>query len=137
MGKILALDYGTKRIGVALSDESKKIAFVRPFISASEKEKILIFISANDVELILLGLPKNLEGRETKMTQQVNQFKNWLKKNTATPIKLVDERFSTREVLSELKTKGIKLKQSRERIDSLVAQKTLQRFLNYASDYSS
>lgn len=125
MAKVLALDYGTKRIGVALSDETKKIAFAKPYLAAAEKEKLLDIIKENEVDEILLGLPKSLKGKETKMTEEVREFQTWLKSKSKVPIKLIDERFTTQEAQRGLRgEKGLK-----ELIDSLVAQKMLGRYL--------
>lgn len=121
MGKILALDYGSKRIGVAVTDETKTIAIPKPYMLNAEKEKLIDFIKENSVEEILLGLPIGLSGQETESTKKVKEFQSWLENQTNLPIKLVDERFTTQEVR--------RFETNRELIDSLVAQKILERFI--------
>ena len=121
MGRILAIDYGEKRIGLAVSDETKIIAQPKPYILNIEKQKLLNFIKANDIEEILLGLPIGLSGKDTKSTEKVRDFAFWLKEKTGLPIKFIDERFTTKEVT--------RLEKNKELIDSLVAQKLLDRYL--------
>ncbi|MBI4049889.1 MAG: Holliday junction resolvase RuvX, partial [Candidatus Doudnabacteria bacterium] len=112
MTKILALDYGTKRIGVAISDETKTIAVPKPYIKAEEKGRILELIKDQEVDEILLGLPKALKGTETIMTREVRSFGEWLEQETKLPVRLIDERYST---------KGAeRITKDRELIDSLV-----------------
>jgi putative holliday junction resolvase len=121
MGRILALDYGEKRIGVAVSDEGKKIAFPKPYILNSEKKKLLEYIPTQDIEEILLGIPVGLSGQETESTKKVREFAEWLERETSLKINLIDERLTTKEIM--------KSEKNRERIDSLVAQKMLERYL--------
>lgn len=121
MSRILALDYGTKRIGVALTDETKSIALVKPYLPLEKKKELLSFIKDNDVVKILLGLPKGLKGQETAMTREVNQFAEWLKSNCDLPVEFIDERFSSKEAGTITKDK--------ELIDSIVAQMMLARYL--------
>ncbi|OGE82566.1 MAG: hypothetical protein A2846_00360 [Candidatus Doudnabacteria bacterium RIFCSPHIGHO2_01_FULL_49_9] len=126
MGRIIALDYGTKRIGIALSDETKTISFPRPYIPASEKRKLLTFIHENEVEKILLGLPKALSGKDTESTTKTRSFMVWLETETHLPVEFIDERLTTKEAM--------KLETDRELIDSLVAQKMLERYLDKISN---
>lgn len=129
MGRILALDYGAKRIGVALSDENKKIAFPKPFIEAEKRGELLKLITDEAVEKILIGLPISLAGKETKSTKAAKDFAKWLKENSRAEIELIDERFTTKEIQSEMKNLEVKSKKYRKEIDSLVAQKMLERYL--------
>lgn len=121
MTKVLALDYGTKRIGIALSDETKTIAMPKPYIPTSEKGVLLDLIKNNEVEKVLLGLPTGLSGQDTDMTREVRGFGEWLKINVALPIEFIDERFSSKEVE--------RITTDRELIDSIVAQQMLERYL--------
>lgn len=124
MPRILAIDYGTVRLGIALSDETKKIAFAKPYIKTQDKEKILDLIREQEVGEILLGLPTGLSGQETKMTEEVKQFADWLGQSNI-PIKFIDERLTSEEVKKGLRgERGIK-----GLVDSLVAQKILERYL--------
>lgn len=129
MGKILALDYGEKRIGLAVTDETKKVAFPKPYLLTKEKEKLLDFIKNKEVEEILLGLPKTLSGREGQSTKKVHDFAGWLKKRVNLPITFIDERFTTREALSKLKYTKRKIKELKAEVDSMSALLLLQSYL--------
>ena len=121
MGRIISIDFGTKRLGIAISDETKSIAFPKSYILTAEKEKLLEFIAEHEIEKILLGLPKALSGRETESTKKTRDFLVWLERATRIPVELIDERLTTKEVL--------RTEKNRELIDSLVAQKMLERYL--------
>ena len=126
MGRILAIDYGEKRVGIAISDATKTIAQPKPYILNTEKQKLIEFIKTSEVEEILLGLPIGLSGQDTKSTQKVREFQSWLQGQASVPIKLIDERFTTKEIQRSQK--------DREMIDSLVAQKMLERYLEKISN---
>ena len=121
MGRILALDYGTKRIGIAVTDETKTISIPKPYILNAEKEKLNEFVKENEVEEILLGLPLGLSGQETESTKKVREFGAWLKETINLPVRLIDERLTTQEIR--------RTETNKELIDSLVAQKMLERYL--------
>ncbi len=119
--KILAIDYGTKNIGLALSDDEQKLGFAYKTINnflelknICEKEK---------VEKIIIGLPINLSGTKTKSTEMVFNFIKKLKKELDLPIETVDERLSTVEA-EKIKTK------KQKNIDELTAQILLQSYLD-------
>ncbi|OGE78296.1 MAG: hypothetical protein A2751_04055 [Candidatus Doudnabacteria bacterium RIFCSPHIGHO2_01_FULL_46_14] len=121
LGRILALDYGTKRIGIAVTDETKTISIPKPYILNAEKEKLNEFVKENEVEEILLGLPLGLSGQETESTKKVREFGAWLKETINLPVRLIDERLTTQEIR--------RTETNKELIDSLVAQKMLERYL--------
>ena len=121
MGRILALDFGTKRIGVAVSDETKTISQPKPYILNQERNELLEFIASFEIEKILLGLPTALSGNETESTKKTRDFLVWLEAKTHLPVELIDERLTTQEIL--------RTETNRELVDSLVAQKMLERYL--------
>ena len=121
MGRIIALDYGTKRIGVAVTDETKTISMPKPYFFSAEKDKLIEFIKENEVEEILLGLPVGMGGQETESTAKARGFARWLEDETGLPVKLIDERLTSKEIM-----RG---ERDREKVDSLVAQKMLERYI--------
>lgn len=129
MSRILAIDYGEKRLGIALSDETQKIAHAYPFIPASEPEKLLRLLVEQEVERVLVGLPKNLEGQETKSARQVRKFAAWLTAQSGLAVELIDERFTTRQAREMLRTQKLNERKGRNLIDSLSAQILLQAYL--------
>lgn len=122
MGRILAIDYGSSRMGIALSDETETIAFPRPFINTGDKKKLLQLMGENMVEKVVLGLPLNLSGEEAVAAGIVREFGKWLEDQTSVTVEYVDERFSTKEALKE--------ERNRILVDSVVAAKMLQRYLD-------
>ncbi|MBU4360430.1 Holliday junction resolvase RuvX [Candidatus Parcubacteria bacterium] len=126
MSKILAIDYGTKNIGLALSDDEQKLGFAYKTIN---NNKIILKLKniceAEDVEKIIIGLPINLSGAKTKSTEMVFNFVKKLKKELNLPIEMVDERLSTAQAL-RLENKN------KKNIDELSAQIILQAYLDSA-----
>ena len=121
--RILAIDYGTKRIGLAVSDESQTLA--REFNILSPKkfwQEIKKIILENEIIKIVLGLPLGLSGGETQKTKEVYEFKNKLSNLVNLPIELIDERFSS--------SMAKNLPGGSRNIDSLAAQIILQNYLN-------
>jgi putative Holliday junction resolvase len=121
--RILGIDYGTKRIGLALSDETKN--FSREFDILAPKifwQSIADIIAENEVSEIVLGLPLNMTGGDTPITLEAREFKEKLAATVNLPIHFMDER------LSSSMARGISA--SNQAIDSLAAQIILQNFLD-------
>ena len=82
MGRALGIDFGTKRVGLALSDRSNMIASPYKTLNyVSEKDLITqleTIISKNDIEILVLGLPINMKGEDTAQTMKVRNFKEIL-----------------------------------------------------------
>ncbi|MDP3741250.1 MAG: Holliday junction resolvase RuvX [bacterium] len=130
MGRILALDYGTKRVGVAVSDESRKIAFPRAFIPTAEKGKLIKLIKEQGIDQIVVGLPRNLSGQETESAEKARKFASWLERSSNLQVEFLDERFSTKEASNKLREIGVKSKAAKTKIDSMSACIILQAYLN-------
>lgn len=129
--KILGIDFGTKRIGLAISDETQ--TFSRELNVLSPKEfwsKILSIISENEIVTIVLGMPVNMEGGNTPKTLEVKDFKNKLQKKIGEEIKidLVDERLSSKMAEN--------IAGNKHNIDSLAAQIFLQTYLDKRKNLS-
>jgi len=100
LGRVLALDFGAKRTGVALSDPTGTI--VRPFdvvAKANTSEglrSISDLVTNHDVTRIVVGLPTGLGGDETKQTAQARSFAARLRQSVTVPVSLHDERFTSK-----------------------------------------
>lgn len=134
MGRILALDYGEKRIGVAISDEDSRIAFPKPHQPAGDFGALLDLIFENEVKEIIVGYPISLDGKEGQSAAKAKSFVEKLRAAVDLPVWTIDERLSTKEVLRELGEMGQNLKTNREMIDSFVAAKMLERYLSKLKD---
>src|SRR5512140_2242337 len=97
--RILALDHGTKRIGVAVSDELKMIAQPVEFIPAEPFAEFLArlkdLLREKEVELVLVGMPRNMDGSYGPATLKVQDFVAALKNAVTVPIQTWDERLTS------------------------------------------
>lgn len=125
MGRILGIDYGEKRIGLAISDEEHTFAFELEIWPAQDFfKRITEFVNEREIEKIILGYPLNLKGHQTAKTAEVLKFKEKLESilPPQTAVELLDERFSS-------KMAG-KIAGTSKNIDALSAQIFLQNYLN-------
>jgi putative holliday junction resolvase len=107
----MGIDHGERRIGIAISDESKTLArpltVLRPGSSAAALDEVVELIERTAVEegsldLIVVGLPKRLDGSASEGTARVSAFVQALARRTAIPVVTEDERLSSREAESRL-----------------------------------
>lgn len=133
MGRILAIDYGEKRVGLAVTDPLKIIANGLPTV---ETKNIFPFLkeyfSKEKVESIVIGDPKNLRNEEMDITQKVNVFISQLKKEfPEIIIHRVDERFTSKMASQTILQSGLKKKdrQQKHLVDKISAVIILQNFL--------
>ena len=133
MGRILGVDYGDSRIGLALSDPNKIIA--SPFKTIKNigfdktKKKIFDIIRENKVELIVLGLPVSMSGTETNQTKKVREFQSFIQ-DFDIPIEMQDERLSSFTAKKSLIQQKIKTGHNKHLIDSTAAAIFLQQYLD-------
>jgi putative Holliday junction resolvase len=121
--KLLGIDYGTKRIGLAISDETltlaRELKIIAPEKIFTELEKL---IAVEEITGIVLGHPLNMSGEVTKKTEEVLEFKLQLESRLGLPVYLTDERLSS--VMAE------NLPGGSHDVDSLAAQIILQNYLD-------
>tara|TARA_Y100000590_G_scaffold461163_1_gene622125 strand:+ start:904 stop:1320 length:417 start_codon:yes stop_codon:yes gene_type:complete len=133
MGRILGVDYGDVRVGLALSDTTKLIA--SPFKTIQNKNSGLLIsklkeiISENDVESIVVGFPIGMKGQDTNQTVKVKDFIQSLS-TLCLPIFLEDERLSSIAAKKSLFMENIKTGHNKEIIDQRAAAIVLQQFLD-------
>lgn len=133
MSRILSIDYGLKRTGIAVTDPLQIIA---TGLTTVESQKLIPFLKdyfkKENVELILIGEPKNLDDRDTHATQPVKQVVEKIKKEfPSVPIKMVDERFTSKMASRAMIDMGLKKKQRQNKalIDEIAATIMLQDYL--------
>ena len=133
MGRVLGIDYGDSRIGLAMSDPLKIIASPFKTIRNERNGKCLqVFqslIKEKDVEVIVLGLPMGLKGQETAQTKKVREFANLLYA-LKLPIHLEDERLSSVSAEKSMIQQNIKTGHNKGLIDQRAAAIILQQFLD-------
>jgi len=132
--RILALDHGTKRIGVAVSDEQKLIAQPLEHILAEPSADFLArlkqLIHEKEVELILIGMPRNMDGSYGPAAQKVQDFVAVLRGALAVPIKVWDERLTTAQANRLLIQGGVRRERRKEKVDKMAAAILLQSYLD-------
>src|SRR4051812_1408985 len=132
--RILALDQGTKRIGVALSDEMKMIAPPLEFIPAEPfapfLERLKQLIREKEVELILIGMPRNMDGSYGPAALKVQEFIAVLKDLVAIPIKTWDERLTSAQAQRFLIQGGVRRQDRKQKVDKTAAAILLQSYLD-------
>lgn len=93
--KILGIDFGTKRIGLALYND--KVDVILPFGKVSDLDELARLIKQEEIEKIVLGMPVGLSGGENKNTSRVEDFASQLEKKTKIKVEFFDERFSSQQ----------------------------------------
>ena len=134
MGRILALDYGNKKIGVALSDPMKIIAKPLQIIINSNYKRVLAeinnLIEELDVKMILVGLPITMKNTSSEQTEKVIEFINQLKDDLSIDIETYDERLTSKMAIKLLVMQGIKTGHNKHEIDKTSAAIFLQNYLD-------
>lgn len=134
MNRILGIDYGERRVGLAISDPLNIIA--KPFKTIDRKflpdfiEEILNVIVENKVNRIVVGIPLNMKGFDSKQTLIVRKFIEELKLKTNFPIHLLDERLSSKSAEQSLILQNKSPSRNKGNIDSTAACLILQEFLD-------
>lgn len=135
--RILALDHGTKRIGIALSDELKMIAQPLEFVLAEPftdfVKRLKEIIREKEVELILIGMPRNMDGSYGPAALKVQEFIAVLKDLVAIPIKTWDERLTSAQAQRFLIQGGVRRQDRKQKVDKTAAAILLQSYLDSLS----
>lgn len=142
MPRIAAVDYGLKRIGLAISDEKRRIALPLKLALSGKslRETVKNVLNAlslyeGQIEAIIVGLPLHLSGRRGEMAENAERFAAALQKETAIAVIMIDERLTTSQAERDLKALSYSRKERTEIIDSASAAILLQTYLdkNYES----
>lgn len=135
MPRILAIDYGLKRTGLAVTDPLKIIA---TGLTTVESKQLISFLKKyfgkEEVELMIVGEPKNLDDSDTHATQLVRNIIKELQKNfPSIPVKTVDERFTSKMASRAMIEMGLKKKQRQNKalVDEIAATIMLQEYLRH------
>lgn len=132
MARILAIDYGTKRTGIAVTDELQLIA---SGLTTVKTDDLLSFLKEycekEDVERILIGEPKRMNNEASAVEEHILKFRENLEKTIAIPITRVDERFTSKLAVESMIKSGLKKKkrQNKALVDEISATIILQTYL--------
>lgn len=132
--RILALDHGTKRIGVAVSDEMQFIAQPLEYIPAEPFDAFLArlkeLLAEKQVELVLVGMPRNMDGTYGPAAIKVQEFVAKLKEGINVPIKTWDERLTSVMANRLLIEGNVRRDKRKEKVDKMAAAILLQSYLD-------
>ncbi len=130
MPVIMGLDYGTRRIGIAVSDPEGRLAFAVGTHTEGRDGSVLTrlraLVAQRGVSEVVVGLPLTADGRETDITARARRFAGLVAETLALPVQLLDERYSSQQAERILVGRG----RPREAIDALAAEIVLQSFLD-------
>ena len=137
MGGILSIDYGLKRIGLAISDESRSFAFPCGVIENKNFHFVLLnikkIIDEKNINLVIVGMPYNMNKENTTKSEVmvlVEKFVNKLQESINIPVETIDERLSSFSAEEKLKESGLSAKKSKKFIDTEAARLILEEYLN-------
>jgi putative Holliday junction resolvase len=132
--RYIGLDYGGRRIGVALSDPGGIIAQPADTLVvenlADAVNQVCRYVSERNIAGIVLGLPVNMSGDQSAAAEEVRKFADRLRRRCPVPVHYEDERLSSRQAESVLHSYGRKIKGNKEKIDRISAAIILQSFLD-------
>ncbi len=134
MTRILGVDFGTRRIGIAISDPGRTMAFpvevYEPRGPMPDARYYRELVRENEIERIVVGLPLHTSGRESEIATRARKFGEWLAATTGLPVFFFDERYSSVEAERALLGAGLTKKKRKARLDKLAAQIMLQGYLD-------
>ncbi|MDQ7031647.1 MAG: Holliday junction resolvase RuvX [Desulfonauticus sp.] len=133
MAKILAIDYGLKRIGLAIGNEELKIAVPYKTLIKTDNQSLFTtlkeIIALEKIDKIVIGIPYYLNGEPSLTTKQVLNFTKKLKKEVNLPILQIDERYTSFEAEKKLSALNLKNKKKKKLlIDQLAASVILEQY---------
>jgi len=134
MMRILAIDHGSKRMGIAISDELKMIAQPLEYIPAEPGVRLFArlnqLVQEKQVELIVVRLPRNMNGSYGSAAEKVQQFIEELKADVSVPIRVLDERLTSTQANRILIQGAVRREKRREKVNQMAAAILLQSFLD-------
>lgn len=134
MSRLLGIDYGTVRIGLALSDPTGTLASPLPFLPNQSPQQVTQALSeliqTHQISALIIGLPRNMDGTYGPSAQKVRDFISQIQKDILLPITPIDERLTTAQASKQLMGIGLSQKQLRKKVDSSSACLILQQYLD-------
>ncbi len=132
--RVLALDHGTKRVGLAISDEMGMIAQPLTFLLAEPVAELLDglkkVVTEKNVELILVGIPRNMDGSYGPAAEKARKFVEQLKSALTVPIRTWDERLTSVQANRDMIQGGLRREERKLKADQTAAAILLQSYLD-------
>ena len=133
-GRIVSLDPGTKRVGVAVCDELRFTTRPLPYVTRTSWKKLLLevknILAELDAKVLVIGLPLRSDGGESEMSEEARSMARRFSLSLDIPVYLQDERVTSYEAKSRLWQRGLDVKESRSQVDSEAAAIILSDFLD-------
>ncbi len=135
-GRIAGIDYGSVRIGIAISDPARTLA--SPFETytrggaEADARRFRRLVEEEQIVRFVVGLPVHLDGRESAKSAEARRFGAWLAETTGVEVEFFDERFTTHEAQLHLAEAQLSKKKRKARLDKLAAQIMLAAYLESA-----
>lgn len=132
-GRVAGIDFGTVRVGIALSDAGRTIA--SPYENYTRRgpkqdaQRFRRLVDEEEVTLFVVGLPVHLDGRESRKSIEAREFGRWLREATGIPVEWFDERFTSSQAEGLLLDAQMTSKRRKKRLDMLAAQIMLGAYL--------
>jgi putative Holliday junction resolvase len=132
-GRIAGIDFGTVRIGIAITDPQQTLA--SPLENYTRRDKVQDakrfrrLVAEEDVTRFVVGLPIHLDGNESRKSIEARQFGHWLTETTGVPVEYFDERFTSSEAEQFLLGAELTSKRRKKRLDMVAAQIMLSAYL--------
>lgn len=138
--RLMALDYGERRTGVAVCDEMHILVSSRPVLETNESiiQQVLLAVERERIEVLIVGVPMYHDGRVTPIIAAIERFVECLRETSPIPVVTADEAFSTKDARSIMVASGMKKKkrQTKGIKDQVAAAVILQRVLDEHSSRS-
>ena len=132
--RVMALDIGEKRVGVAVCDPDERVASPLCVLPANEVRSVArpfrLLLEDWEPELLLCGLPYTLSGEEGPQAKRIREFVDEISKRVNIPCEFADERLSSTEAKRSLREKGLHEKEMRGKVDMIAASLFLQAWLD-------
>jgi putative holliday junction resolvase len=137
-GRVAGIDYGRKRVGIAICDAQRIIASPLPLHvptgdEAAEATFFRKLVAAEEVVGFVVGLPVHADGSDSRMSVEVERFGAWLAAATGVPVTFHDERYSSVEAAGKLAGLGLSRGKKKARTDSIAAQILLTAWMEAAA----
>ena len=132
-GRLLGIDFGTVRVGIAICDENQSIASpLETYNRRNERLDAKYFqqlVAENSIVGIVVGLPLHMSGDESAKSAEAREYGNWLQTTTGAPVGWIDERYSTAFAREMLSGSNLSAKKRKARLDKVAAQAILMAYL--------
>jgi len=134
VNRILGIDFGTRRIGLALSDPTGALATPLPFLENTGWPEVTAnlrqLVEKHGIQTVVIGIPRNMDGTYGPAAQKVREFIAQIQPHLSAKILCQDERLTTVQASRDLSQMGLNQRELRKKVDSSSAALILQQFLD-------